>query len=80
MNWAETFCGLYRSLIDLRKGVKQMFHVGKFLAFFPPRFKLRNLGFIVGALTTDLRCRGAPSKKIKLFIIIETAQLLKSIA
>ena len=48
--------------------------------FFPPRFILRTLGFLVRALTTDLRCRGAASKKIKLFIVIETAQLLKAIA
>ena len=57
-----------------------MFHVGKFFAFSPLRFKLRTLGFLVGALTTDLRCRGAASKKNKLFILIETAQLLKAIA
>ena len=57
-----------------------MFHVGKFFAFSPPRFELRTLGFLVGALTTDLRCQGAILKKIKLLIDIETAQLLKAIA
>ena len=57
-----------------------MFHVGKFFTFSPPRFELRTLGFLVGALTTELRCRGAAWKKIKLFIVIETAQLLKAIA
>jgi len=31
--------------------------------FFPPRFELRTLGFLVRALTTDLRCRGAAAKK-----------------
>ena len=43
-----------------------MFHVGKFFAFSPTRFELRTLGFLVGALTTDLHCRGAAWKKVKL--------------
>ena len=47
---------------------REIFHFWYLLS--PPRFELRTLRFLVGALTTDLRSRGAATKKIKLYILI----------